>query len=384
MVDNTIKVLNIMSPGTGNFGGIDAFVCEYYENMDRTKYHFDFSFCGSNTMKLKMSDAAFENSKFVEYNALNSNEHKIYKWILLSRKIRGNLKAEKYDVVEVHTGSPMIQAVCGLSMIGTHVGIKIAHSHARIFPTNRLLPKIVTRICTKIIQITYDKFFACSEEAGELYGKKVIASNRFKKINNAVSADKFKFDGTVRERIRNQYNIAEDTIVVGHVARLAKEKNQGFLIDVFKTLHDKNSNSVLWIVGEGKCRSDIEKKVLEYGLMKEVVLFGERSDVNELLQAMDVFVMTSVSEGLCISAIESQAAGLPTIVSTGIPEECKITDLLTRLPLEQGALIWADEAARMVSLNNNRDRYEQIISSGYDLKTAAAFLEQQYVSSREE
>lgn len=378
MMFDMIKVLHIMSPGTGNFGGIEAFLCGYYENMDRTKYHFDFSFCSSNTMKLKMSSPLLKDSKFSEYNVLDLNRHKVYKWVLLSRKIRENLRAEQYNVVEVHSGSPLIQAVCGLSMIGMHVETKIAHSHARIYPTNRLLPKVIGKICTKIIQVTYDKFFACSKEAGALFGKKVIASKRFKIIKNAVSADKFKFDGTIRKRIRDQYNIADDTIIVGHVARLAEEKNQEFLIDVFNAYHDKNANSLLWVVGEGKCRSNIEKKVLEYGLNNDVVLFGERNDVNELLQAMDVFIMTSVAEGLCISAIESQAAGLPTIVSIGIPEECRITDLLIRIPLEQGALVWADEVAKMVSLKNNRDYCERIKNSGYDLNTAAAFLENQY------
>ncbi len=378
MADNTIKVLHIIPPGNGYFGGIEAFLCGYYKNMNRSKFHFDFSFCGLNTMKIKMSSQLLKDSKFIEYNVLTSNKNKVYNWILLIQKIRENLRAEQYDVVEIHTGSPMIQAVCGLSMIGMHVEIKIAHSHARILLTNRLLPKIIGRICTKIIQVTYDKFFACSKEAGGIFGKRIVDSERFIIIKNAIQMDDFKFDENIRKHIRNQYEIAEDTIVVGHVARLAEVKNQVFLIDVFKAFHDKNSNSVLWIVGEGKCRSGIEKKVLEYGLNNDVVLFGKRNDVNELLQAMDVFIMTSIAEGLCISAIESQAAGLPTIVSTGIPEECRITDLLIRIPLERGALAWADEVGKMASLKNNRDYYEQIKSSGYDLKTAAAFLENQY------
>ena len=134
---------------------------------------------------------------------------------------------------------------------------------------------------------------------------------------------------------------------------------------------------MLWIIGEGPARSKIENKIKQLKLEKKIILFGERHNIPELLQAMDVFVITSFSEGLCISAIESQAAGLPTIVSSGVPDECNVTMLFGKISLSEPAIIWAE------TINNlfykREDTFQWVKKAGYDINDAANKLQKLYL-----
>ncbi len=377
-----IRVLHIVSPGTGDYGGIEAFLSGYYEFMDKSKIKFDFSFCGKNTMRFKMQDELFTGSSFTEYNALKSRNNSFRNWFVLIESIRKQLKDSKYDVIEIHSASPLILACCGWALIGCRSSVKIAHSHALATSNGSVLAKMLRWICTSIIQGTYDYYFSCSNAAATVFGKKVIVSDKYFKIFNAIPERRFVFNQTIRDNIRKSFNLDQTTTVIGHVARLSVEKNQEFLVEVFNAYHKKNGNSVLWIVGEGNNRINIEKRIKKLNLQSDVLLFGERRDVAELLQAMDIFLITSFGEGLCISAIESQAAGLRTIVSNGVPNECGITDLFFRLPLEDGPDAWGDFISTKDEYER-KDTIDEIRSSGYDIEMASSSLQELYCLFRE-
>lgn len=377
MPNSTVNVLNIISPGSGTFGGIEAYLMSYYEHMDHQKIHFDFAFCGSNTMKLHMEQEVFSGSSFFELKVLDGTNNGLGNWRRLIGKIKKLLNYKHYDVVEVHTASPMIQAVCGLALKPYKNVLKIAHSHALQEMPSNLAVSLVSKGCIMVISNVYDYFFACSNAAGKMYGKKIIKSGRFKKVNNAIDSSKFAFAPQIRETIRREYGIDNGCFVIGHVARLSEEKNQVFLVDIFNEILKYKSNSKLWIVGEGPARRNIEARIEKLGIADDVKLFGQRPDVSDLLQAMDIFIITSRLEGLCISAIESQAAGLSTFVSTGVPEECKITDDFTRIELSASASDWANIIINKHD-SDRRNTREEVNKNGYDIHSSAMELEEFY------
>ena len=141
-----------------------------------------------------------------------------------------------------------------------------------------------------------------------------------------------------------------------------------------------HSNSMLLMVGQGDLEQTIHDKVKSLGLSDRVIFAGVRSDVNALMQAMDVFVFPSLFEGLGIVAVEAQAAGLPCVVSDRIPRECEKTQgLVTFLPLEAGVERWAEQILSVAQI----ERYDtsfQIKSNGFDIWENATELQEFYLN----
>ena len=137
-------------------------------------------------------------------------------------------------------------------------------------------------------------------------------------IPNAIEVDKFLFDREMRKYKREELGL-KDEFVLGHVGRLSYQKNHKFLIEIFSEVHKKNKNTVLLLIGVGEKEQEIKEQIRTLGLDNAVRFLGSRSDVNELYQAMDVFVMPSFFEGIPVTGVEAQFAELPCIFSTKVP-----------------------------------------------------------------
>lgn len=107
------------------------------------------------------------------------------------------------------------------------------------------------------------------------------------------------------------------TVLIGHVARLDKVKDQAGLLSAFKRLQEQSvrADCRLVIAGEGPERAELEARIAQLGLGESVRLLGNRSDVPELLAACDVFVLSSIAEGMPITLLEAMAAGLPVVAT---------------------------------------------------------------------
>ena len=169
-------------------------------------------------------------------------------------------------------------------------------------------------------------------------------------------------------------------MVVGHVGRFNPQKNHPFIIDVFEAVHRQWPDSVLLLVGDDSCDGgkQIHHKVKSLGLENNVKFLGIRSDVSDLLQAMDVFLFPSLFEGFGIAALESQAAGLPTIVSERIPQECQITDLIQSQSLTSPPEIWAQKVIEAAH-TDRVDTYDEIAAAGFDIAENAKWLQNYYL-----
>ena len=184
-----------------------------------------------------------------------------------------------------------------------------------------------------------------------------------------------RFNPEIRNTYRENLGIY-NKYVVGTVANFSKVKNPFGLIDLFDQVHKKCKRACLLWVGDGGLRGEIEKRIDEKGLSNHVILLGTRSDVPQLLQAMDVFVLPSLSEGLGIAAIEAQAAGLPTICSSNVPKEAAISPLCSHLALNNLG-IWVDTVlAQDVYKRDDSSNY--IAESGYDVSRTSKWIENFY------
>ena len=201
-------------------------------------------------------------------------------------------------------------------------------------------------------------------------------------INNAIDVAAYTYDPTKREEMRRQLDLT-DELAIGHVGRFNPQKNHPFLLDIFAALLKKEPDAVLLLAGGGEGMPKIQAKAQELGIAERVRFLGVRSDVADLMQAMDVFVFPSLYEGLGIALVEAQAAGLPCVVSDTIPHEAYLTDLVDSEKLSAPEEKWAEKILTMRAVPRT-DRREEIAAHGFDISTEAVKLQEFYLDAYEQ
>ncbi|MBP3444978.1 MAG: glycosyltransferase family 1 protein [Bacilli bacterium] len=340
-----IKVLQVGA--TNVLGGIEIFLHNYYKNIDRNKVKFDFV---NMYDKICFQEEYEENGSRV-YNLPNYRIHP-FKYLKQLSKI---LKDEKYDVLHFNMNSAIFLYPL-MAAKKANVPVIIAHSH-NSSSDKGIIKNILHDLIKHFITLFANYFFACSDYAGKwFFSDKVMKSDSFYIINNAINVEEFKFNEAKRIQVRKDLNIKDNEILIGHVGRFIKQKNHKFLIDIFDQIVTTNKKFKLVLIGVGELKKEIEKKVQNLGIDKNVIFLGQRNDTKDLYQAIDVFLLPSLYEGLPLVGIEAQVAGCICFFSKNITEEVKIKEN-TRFIKIDNSKIWASEILKCKVEINNNNRY---------------------------
>ncbi|OUQ80749.1 hypothetical protein B5E48_05040 [Massilimicrobiota sp. An105] len=225
----------------------------------------------------------------------------------------------------------------------------------------------------KVIDNT-DLFFCCSKAAGiALFGKKKEKDLII--INNGISCDRFAFQKSYADNIRREFEIDDTTLLIGVVGRLSTQKNPLRVVEIFNTVLLKEPNAKLLFVGTGDLTSRVKESVAQKGIEEHVIFAGLRSDVNQIYSALDVLLMPSLFEGLPLTAIEAQCAGVPCVLSSEITDEVAVTDIVQFVDLKSNDDLWAEF---VVNSKNEfaRDNYCNILKvAGYDYSNTKNMIE---------
>ncbi|HFI0430162.1 TPA: glycosyltransferase, partial [Streptococcus suis] len=227
---------------------------------------------------------------------------------------------------------------------------RIIHSHSSKWGGN-LVRRILHEINKRRLGLYATDFFACSETAADYMFTKNLRG-RAKIINNAIDLQKFTFNKVGREKIREELGW-ETKKIVGNIGRLSRQKNQPFLIDIFNEAYKIDHDLRLLLLGsrtgDDNTESVIQQKINEYGLSDVVKLVGTKTDIQSWLSSMDLFIMTSIFEGLPLSAVEAQANGVPLLLSDSITSETAINSNVHFISLEKDIKYWAKYIVEFVS-----------------------------------
>ncbi|EJX06159.1 Glycosyltransferase [gut metagenome] len=192
-----------------------------------------------------------------------------------------------------------------------------------------------------------------------------------------------RFSSALNQRpvVRSELGLTDSTLVFGHVGRFVEQKNHQYLLEIFARIHALFQNSVLLLVGEGVLRSKMEQKARDLGIENSVYFLGLRQDIPYILAAMDCFVFPSLHEGLPVTMIEAQAAGLPILASSTITQEVCVTPLVQLMDLETPAEEWAKAALSMALAGRNQRScpIRELTDAGYDIRYTAKKLEEFYL-----
>lgn len=361
-----IRILQYVS--SLNIGGSQTMIMELYRNIDRKKIQFDFVVDKKNDIFFKKEIESLGGKVYFLPNYTGKNHFQYKKaWNDFFKEHK------EYKVIHSHVRST---ASIVLKIAKKH-GLKtISHSHNTSNGTG--LASLVKRIYQYKIRFVADYFIGCSKDACRwLFGKKIANSNRCSVLNNSIYTEKFLYNVDIRKKIRRELNI-ENKFVIGHVGRFAIPKNHTFLLDIFYELQLKNKDAFLLLVGDNSnLKGEIEKKIYDLKLNDKVLILTNRNDVNELLQAMDVFVMPSLYEGLPVTLIEAQASSLPIVMSDNITDEAIITNLVSKFSLDDSKNIWVKKITELKKFKRYNTK-DDIESAGYDISKNVKWLTKFY------
>lgn len=236
------------------------------------------------------------------------------------------------------------------------------------------LKALINKILRPFFNAITDVKIAPSKLAAEYtFGHKVVSNKQVVFLHNAVDLDVYCYDSQKRRKLREELHIGPEQLVVGHIGRFNYQKNHEFLIDIFSAIRSKRKDAMLLLVGDGEKKKEIVSKINRLGLAQNVILTGIRSDIPDLLSAMDVFVFPSFFEGMPNTIIEAQATGMPCVLSDAITKEAQITNLLKYLSLEESCEKWADVAIKSV-LKEKINTKEDFIKEGYNIEYSISKL----------
>lgn len=361
-----IRVLQVVT--IMNRGGLETMLMNYYRKIDKSKIQFDFMV---HRNERGQYDDEIEKLGGKIYRVLSIRPGNYHKYF--SQLDEFFQEHNEYKIVHSHMNENSAFVLKAAKKAG--VPCRIAHSHLADL---KLDYKYVFRIYARMnLKDNITDYFTCSNRAGEwLFGKDINSSGQVITLNNAVDSEKFQLNNDIRNKIRKELGI-EYKKVIGHVGRFNPQKNHEFLIDVFNEIHKINKNTVLLLIGDGNLYLKIKEKVKLLGIEDSVKFLGVREDINDLMQAMDLFLFPSLFEGLAVVLVEAQAAGIKCITSTGVTEESNICGNVEFIDLNLGAKQWAEKILKMNW--NKSDTTEKVVESGYDVATNVKFLTKFYL-----
>ncbi|ESU32065.1 hypothetical protein G3A_13090 [Bacillus sp. 17376] len=351
-----------------NRGGAETLLMNLYRNIDRSKIQFDFLTCKEGVFDEEIMQLG-GNVYRVPY--ITEVGHLKY----LKALTDFFMKYPHYQIVHSH-----MDKMSGFVLRAAkkaEISVRIAHSHSTR-SEGGAAARIYKWYAGTLISKYATDFVSCSKEAAEwLFGNK---SDRTVFLKNGIDLEQFKYSLKVRESIRSELKIKENQFIVGHVGRFSMPKNHSYLLEVFKEFLSYREDAILLLVGDGPLLPETKRKVEEMQLTKNVEFLGSRSDVEQLLQAFDIFLFPSFFEGFPVSVIEAQASGLPCLISDSITREIDMgIGLVQSLSLNNKKL-WIDKMQEIAGLHSirNSNLNSLISKNGFDIKNSSDYLREFY------
>ena len=355
---------------TSNYGGVETFIMNLYRHIDRTKFQFDFLDMENNGKEIAYTD---------EIKKLGGNIYKIpgrkENWIKNYRELKKLIKTNHYYAI--HNNVLTWSYIDGISLPLKYSKAKvIVHSH-----NSKMDKSLLTRRLLNAINRRYNHSddiirLACSKDAG----KWLFDDKQFQVIPNGIDCNSYKFREQIRSEYRKKFKVDNQRVFL-NVGRLSYQKNQTYLLKLFKKICEKESNAILFLAGDGELKEQLMKEALALGISKKVKFLGIRHDIKELMFMSDEFILTSHYEGLPLVLVEAQATGLPCLISDTISDEVNLTPLINKINIQTLTEEYASLALNLINSNENRMMSAQdVIQAGYDISNTVKTMERIYTN----
>lgn len=358
--------------GNAKTGGVISCVMNFFRNIDRDKFAFDFYMYAPSPYDDEIK--ALGGRIFYFPNVL-----KFFRSVSALKKF---FQAENYYAVHAHLTTLAFVPLFAAKLAG--VKYRVCHAHSTGHKSESVW--IVKQTLKHFSRIFPTHIAGCSLLSNNyLYGKKY--GEKAFLLHNAINTDKFRFDEIKTKRLKAEKNI-ENKKIIGTVGRFEFQKNLPFLIDAFSMVKLEMPNTHLFLVGGGSEIDKIEGKIAEYKLENDVDVVPNNNRVEDYYALFDIFVLPSRFEGLPLVAVEAQAMGIPCLLSDEITREADISGKCRFISIDTPGK-WADEIIKALNETQNENLLSadasdelknKIEKSGYDIKSETKRLEKFYLS----
>lgn len=284
------------------------------------------------------------------------------------------MKKEKFDIVHAHMTTLNFYILFIAWLFGCKV--RISHSHNNYIETS-FASKVINAVFSLLTRLFATDYFACGIDAAKfMYGSANLKKTYIMK--NAIDSSKFKYNKELRSEMKSNLKLS-DKFVIGHIGRFCNQKNHKFIVDIADRLKNTRQDFVVLLIGTGDLYEEINDEVSQRQLDYFFRFVGNTNETYKYYQAMDVFVLPSLFEGLPVVGIEAQYNGLKLLVSDFVDNRMALNDDKVTFLSINDVETWVSE------LNNIQKDYDRgvndevFISAGYDLKTEGHKLELFYI-----
>ncbi len=376
MSNQPVRVLTVAPLG---IGGVTNMMINIQKHLDREKVNFDYLVFHDRKEPAEDKVAEMGSKKLVASvdHIGSAPVRRLARLKEIKRVCREN------DVRILHYNAD--SAADLMNIIAAKAGgvrYVTIHSHNAGFGTAGMGTRLVSMLLKPLIPLYCDNFWGCSDLAARfLLPKSVIKKGNYSVLPNGIELDKFRFNEAVRQQKRKELGI-ESKFVVGHAGRFSDQKNHTFLLDIFAEIRKKDANSVLLLFGVGELMDAMKEKAKRLGIDGDVIFYGASNEMEKMWQAMDVFLMPSLHEGLPVTGIEAQACGLPCVFSDEITKEVDVVGTSVFLPLSASTEKWAD-AVLSFKGKPRADNISKLRAANYDINTVAKRVSDLYLNAAE-
>lgn len=366
---SAIKIVHFIS--RIEYGGVESVLLNYFSHIQSDKFEVHLI---SQDIVIPQCLEQFKQLGF-HVHIVTHKRKSLWKNTYEIWKI---LRTERFDITHSHMTLTNFY-VLFLAWL-CKCKIRISHSHNAFIPKNRVTQLKYT-LLKFINKLPANFFFACGIDAATfLFGEKKLPSVYL--LNNAIDYNKFKFNPSIRETVRKELNI-ENKFCIGHIGRFSTQKNHKYIIELTKELKKEIPNLVVLSIGSGELQHQIEEEVKQNSLSDYFLFIGPTNSCFAYYQAMDIFILPSIFEGLPVVGIEAQMAGLHCIFSSNIDNRIILSNKSKLLSIKEKQQ-WCNEIFRLYKDRNNKENDRKFDAStvqklGLDINTEAKKLEEFYL-----
>ena len=330
-----IRILHVV--GGMNVGGVETWLMQVLRNIDRDRYRMDFLV---HTDRPCVYDEEIRTLGSAIIPCLRPSNPALYAYNFL----RILKQHGPYDVVHSHVHH-FSGFVVWLALLAG-VPSRLVHSHSdtsSLRAKENFFRQWYLRGTEFLIKKCATTGLACSRQAAlDLYGGSWEEDGRWRLLYCGIDLKIFR-EPVDRSITRKEFGYSNETLVLGHVGRFSEVKNHDLLVEIFAEIVRIEPSARLMLVGDGPLRDEIVQKVERLGLREKVCFAGIRPDVPRIMRGVfDVFIFPSLFEGLPLSLVEAQAAGLPCIYSDTIDSSVNIVnELNVQHSPDEPAQVWA-------------------------------------------